>query len=197
MIKQELYLGKVKFFDSTKGFGFIRDLSSMNEYFIHAIHIKTIPIIEDDLVVFQLKESRTTKSKFDASNVVKLETYTLNPDFLILKFYEQDDVYIKRNILKALPSYCSELIFENETNNIISNSNTLDYESFYDKLFWLFTLFEKIIEQKRIVETIFHNKELEEFWVKLWINKTISIEPDIEQISSYFKKSDSVIVSTP
>lgn len=193
MIKQELYLGKVKFFDSTKGFGFIRDLSSMNEYFIHAIHIKTIPIIEDDLVVFQLKESRTTKSKFDASNVVKLETYTLNPDFLILKFYEQDDVYIKRNILKALPSYCSELIFENETNNIISNSNTLDYESFYDKLFWLFTLFEKIIEQKRIVETIFHNKELEEFWVKLWINKTISIEPDIEQISSYFKKSDSVI----
>jgi CspA family cold shock protein len=47
--------GKVKFFNSTKGFGFISDSQNANEYFVHVTGcIDTIN--ENDEVEFDLKE---------------------------------------------------------------------------------------------------------------------------------------------
>jgi CspA family cold shock protein len=49
--------GTVKFFNDSKGFGFIKDENSSKEYFVHANglvdHIK-----EDDEVTFDLEEGR-------------------------------------------------------------------------------------------------------------------------------------------
>ena len=49
--------GTVKFFNETKGFGFIKDSESDNEYFVHVTGLID-EIREDDQVTFELTEGR-------------------------------------------------------------------------------------------------------------------------------------------
>ncbi|AKD04437.1 cold shock domain-containing protein [Pontibacter korlensis] len=49
--------GKVKFFNGEKGFGFIKDESSEQEYFVHVTGLVD-EIKENDEVTFELKEGR-------------------------------------------------------------------------------------------------------------------------------------------
>ncbi|HEX3006745.1 MAG TPA: cold shock domain-containing protein [Bacteroidales bacterium] len=49
--------GKVKFFNETKGFGFIKDTESGKEYFVHVSGLVD-EIREDDEVTFDLQEGR-------------------------------------------------------------------------------------------------------------------------------------------
>ena len=49
--------GKVKFFNESKGFGFISDEESGKEYFVHVSGLID-EIREDDIVEFELKEGR-------------------------------------------------------------------------------------------------------------------------------------------
>jgi CspA family cold shock protein len=49
--------GKVKFFNETKGFGFIIDEDSNTEYFVHATGLID-EVKEDDEVEFELQEGR-------------------------------------------------------------------------------------------------------------------------------------------
>jgi len=49
--------GTVKFFNDTKGFGFIKDEESGNEYFVHVSGLVD-KIKEGDKVQFELKEGK-------------------------------------------------------------------------------------------------------------------------------------------
>jgi cold shock protein len=49
--------GIVKFFNETKGFGFIKDAESDNEYFVHISGLID-KIKNDDEVTFELKEGK-------------------------------------------------------------------------------------------------------------------------------------------
>jgi cold shock protein len=49
--------GTVKFFNRTKGFGFIKDDESNNEYFVHVTGLID-EIQENDEVTFELKEGK-------------------------------------------------------------------------------------------------------------------------------------------
>ncbi|WP_114783477.1 cold-shock protein [Botryobacter ruber] len=49
--------GTVKFFNETKGFGFIKDANSGQEYFVHVTGLVD-QVQESDEVVFELKEGR-------------------------------------------------------------------------------------------------------------------------------------------
>ncbi|HEX3006531.1 MAG TPA: cold shock domain-containing protein [Bacteroidales bacterium] len=49
--------GTVKFFNESKGFGFIKDQASGNEYFVHVSGLKD-EIRENDEVTFDLQEGR-------------------------------------------------------------------------------------------------------------------------------------------
>ncbi|MFM7289589.1 MAG: cold-shock protein [Bacteroidota bacterium] len=49
--------GTVKFFNQTKGFGFIREENSGTEYFVHATGLID-KVRENDRVNFELKEGR-------------------------------------------------------------------------------------------------------------------------------------------
>ena len=49
--------GKVKFFNESKGFGFIKDNESDNEYFVHVTDLND-KIKEDDDVSFELAEGK-------------------------------------------------------------------------------------------------------------------------------------------
>ena len=46
--------GTVKFFNTEKGFGFIKDANSNNEYFVHTTGLTT-KVNEGDVVEFELK----------------------------------------------------------------------------------------------------------------------------------------------
>ncbi|GIV38899.1 MAG: hypothetical protein KatS3mg033_0699 [Thermonema sp.] len=52
-----MYKGIVKFFNETKGYGFIRDLDSNQEYFVHVSGLID-EIRSDDEVAFDLQEGR-------------------------------------------------------------------------------------------------------------------------------------------
>ena len=49
--------GTVKFFNESKGFGFIKDSDSPKEYFVHSSGLKE-SIREDDEVTFELQEGQ-------------------------------------------------------------------------------------------------------------------------------------------
>jgi cold shock protein len=49
--------GTVKFFNNSKGFGFIKDSESSKEYFVHSNGLKE-SIKENDVVTFDLEEGR-------------------------------------------------------------------------------------------------------------------------------------------
>ncbi|KAA3438212.1 MULTISPECIES: cold-shock protein [Rufibacter] len=49
--------GKVKFFNTEKGFGFIKDSNSNQEYFVHVSGLVD-EIRENDEVTFELKEGK-------------------------------------------------------------------------------------------------------------------------------------------
>ena len=49
--------GTVKFFNESKGYGFIKDADSAKEYFVHSSGLKD-NIREDDEVTFDLEEGK-------------------------------------------------------------------------------------------------------------------------------------------
>ena len=49
--------GKVKFFNNSKGFGFIKDDASDKEYFVHVSGLKD-QVKENDKVTFDLQEGK-------------------------------------------------------------------------------------------------------------------------------------------
>ncbi len=46
-------LGKVKFFDSTKGFGYVNSFNDNKDCFVHVSKLKSSGIVEDDIVIFE------------------------------------------------------------------------------------------------------------------------------------------------
>jgi len=60
--------GKVKFFNESKGFGFIKDDESEKEYFVHATGIID-KIQEDDEVSFELVEGKKGLNAVDVKLV--------------------------------------------------------------------------------------------------------------------------------
>ena len=56
--------GKVKFFNVTKGFGFIKDSESGEEYFVHSTGLID-RIKEDDDVEYELKEGKKGMNAFN------------------------------------------------------------------------------------------------------------------------------------
>ncbi len=60
--------GKVKFFNENKGFGFIKEAESGNEYFVHVSGLID-KIKEDDTVQFELQQG---KKGLNAVNVKRI-----------------------------------------------------------------------------------------------------------------------------
>ncbi|MBN1789991.1 MAG: cold shock domain-containing protein [Bacteroidales bacterium] len=60
--------GKVKFFNENKGFGFIKDAETGNEYFVHVSGLID-KIKEDDNVSFELQQG---KKGLNAVNVKRI-----------------------------------------------------------------------------------------------------------------------------
>ena len=54
----QLKVGTVKFFNETKGFGFVKETATGQEYFVHVSGLLVDTIQEKDEVTFELKEGK-------------------------------------------------------------------------------------------------------------------------------------------
>jgi len=59
--------GKVKFFNESKGFGFIKDDQSANEYFVHISGVNENTLNENDEVSFDLIDGKKGKNCVNVS----------------------------------------------------------------------------------------------------------------------------------
>lgn len=107
-------LGKVKFFDSVKGFGFVECLDEKTDCFIHISKIVTGSINNDDYVVFKKVPSRKKKGESDAIELSKLSEFTASPSFLEKQFLIQQNKSVRILILASLQKDSVFRIIENE-----------------------------------------------------------------------------------
>jgi len=61
--------GKVKFFNETKGFGFIKEDETENEHFVHITGLNSETINEGDEVTFDLVDGRKGKNAVNVTIV--------------------------------------------------------------------------------------------------------------------------------
>lgn len=62
--------GKIKFYNASKGFGFIKDDDSDAEYFFHFSGLISLSIRDNDKVKFELEKDRR---KYDSVRATKIE----------------------------------------------------------------------------------------------------------------------------
>lgn len=62
-------LGKVKFFDSSKGFGYINSFDDKRDCYVHVSRLLTSNITDDDIVIFETTDSKKKPGELDAKNV--------------------------------------------------------------------------------------------------------------------------------
>lgn len=75
---KELKIGKVKFYDASKGFGYVFSFSDEKDCFIHSSKLKAPTITENDVVAFNTVDSRKKPGELDAINVLDLiPTYSV------------------------------------------------------------------------------------------------------------------------
>jgi|GEM_PF-4942542 len=183
------YLGQVKFFDAHKGFGFIKNLSNGNDYFVHISGVRTAPIRDNDKVVFNRIASKRKVGSFDAKNVILLDQFNLDPSFLVSQFLSTTDYYFKKAILKALPAdYALKLVVEEmETIDQILTDN--ECKALIEKIVLLKDLFKNALSEEIIISSISNhvNKIAAPIYlVRLWLNHIITNMPAEETIKEYF-----------
>lgn len=78
---KKIKLGKVKFFDVNKGFGYIFSYDDNKDCFIHVSKLITVDIIQDDIVVFETVDSKKKPGELDAVRVSnKIPVFIFNND---------------------------------------------------------------------------------------------------------------------
>jgi ATP-dependent DNA helicase RecQ len=120
-------IGKVKFYDSEKGFGFVECYSDKDDCFIHSSKIVTPDITDNDFVVFKTRPSRKTgkEGKNDAVNLYKLSLFSVDYTLLEKSFFEYKIASLRNVILEILPRDSVFNMIENELNKIREGTKKL------------------------------------------------------------------------
>lgn len=97
---ENIKLGKVKFFDSKKGFGYVQCFVDKRDYFIHISKVISQGISKDDIVLFNFIPSNKKQGEFDAVNVFnKVPVFIFNSDSSLKSFlYPLLDGYLENQI---------------------------------------------------------------------------------------------------
>jgi len=72
---RSLHFGRVKFFDSVKGFGFIKDWVAEQDVYVNEQNVISSRIGDGHHVVFEVQPSTSKKGAEEAADVVRLEEY--------------------------------------------------------------------------------------------------------------------------
>lgn len=121
-------IGKVKFFDSYKGFGFVECFDDKQDCFIHVSKLVTPIISDNDFVVFKTvpSQKKDKKGQYDAINVYRLSLFTSDNLFLEKAYFEHNITSLKKSIIEILPIDSVFRIVENILNGIQEKTEVTD-----------------------------------------------------------------------
>jgi RecQ family ATP-dependent DNA helicase len=189
---EEWKWGKVKFYDLEKGFGFVTDLNNFIDSYIHFSKVKTLPIVEDDVVVYKNVPSKKKYGKFDAVDIYKLNEFTRDYDFLMEQYVNCEDNSLKKKVLGILPKKSICQIIERE----LKNNYLLESE---EALFDLILKFQNVINSdiNSVIKIEIHEKIIEwskninntSFKVILWNNDFANF-PNINDVQKIYDNLD-------
>ena len=113
-------IGKVKFYDSEKGFGFVECFTDKQDCFIHVSKLITPQITDNDYVVFKTvpSQKKGKEGQNDAVNLHKLSLFTADYSFLEKTFFEYKTASLRNSILEILSIDSVFKIIENELKKI-------------------------------------------------------------------------------
>jgi cold shock CspA family protein len=183
------HLGQVRFYDPQRGFGFIRHVLTGIEYFVHATRIATPPVLDAQVVVFQLATSRKKPGTFEATYVNWLSTFAFDVAFLEEQFSIVENTMIKKAILNALPHTRRRAILQDYLQRTPRISSEIEYQN-ASRLFRLIQdIFASAIPEDSLGSSI-SDKCFESaddlFKVKLWLDGMIVREMPIALIRDIF-----------
>ena len=112
--------GKVKFYDSEKGFGFVECFDDKVDCFIHVSKLITPLITDNDYVIFKTvpSQKKGKEGQTDAVYLHKLSLFTSDYSFLEKVFSEHKINSLRNTILEILPIDSVFRIVENELKGI-------------------------------------------------------------------------------
>lgn len=185
--------GKIKFFDSERGFGFVKEMDSENDFFIHHSKLKSETIYDNDYVVFKLKDSTKKKGTMEAFNMYLISDFIKDTDFLLKIYLEHDLSKFKGSILKNLNWKGIKTILSKE----IQEYSNIDNETKY----WQFKSWVKnnkslnlIEEQSQLTDRYISIWALKNttnaYKIKLWLKNVILSAPETKTILDFFIKTD-------
>lgn len=186
--QSEWFVGNVKFFDQDKGFGFINCWDDETDYFVHITNVNSQLINDDDVVIFQLQDSRKKPGTKEACKVSTPKTFSDKPDFLKSLYYEYKSDRLKREILNILADEeITALITEN-----INQFNEVETEAHYSDLKRLVFDYRQFLKTKagidktdQIITDKLKQISSEKYLVKSWLEGFFRDSLDEEQIKQF------------
>ena len=181
-------IGKVKFFDSTKGFGFVECFDDNEDCFIHVSKIITPTITDNDYVVFKTIPSQRKKGQNDAVNLYKLSLF--NSDYLFLEksFFEHKINSLRYSILEILPIDSVFKTIESELKRIQKETEKTTVIAILHDIHFILASLKKEELKKGILELIWQwakNSTNAFVKVNLW-NDSLCDLPSIQEFKEVF-----------
>lgn len=191
--EQPWMIGRVNFFDNTKGFGFVERLDDKQDYFIHVSKVETSPINDRDFVVFKLVPSRKKPGTFEAIKVNLVSQFHQDDEYLFGQFIKLPDESFRDEVLKSLPE--TEKI--NLLGTILKHYCSIDFSEnitdFKNSIKWVLSDNLAIELKNEISEKLplwIVQEEHTKFYIRLWIDGLISQPPKENHLIAHFLETN-------
>jgi len=111
---RSLHIGRVKFFDSVKGFGFIKNFRSSKDIYVNEENITSRRIDDTDYVVFETRPSKSKKDSQEAVKVSLLKEYS-GEGKILLEHIDKVDGEAEKLMIRRLDGPALHALVEQRT----------------------------------------------------------------------------------
>jgi len=183
-------IGKVKFYDSEKGYGFVECFDDKVDCYIHVSKLITPSITDYDYVVFKTvpSQKKGKEGQTDAVNLHKLSLFTSDYSFLEKVFFEHKINSLRNSILEILPIDSVFRIVENELKGILKETEKATSASIIQEIKFILILLKKQELKEGILELIrqwAENSTNAFVKVNLW-NDSLCNLPSVQEFKEVF-----------
>ena len=206
-------LGKVKFFDASKGFGYVHSFDDRKDCFIHISKLLALDIDENDIVIFETIPSKKIPGELDAIKVSnQIPVFIFNNEFEsksyaypLLDNHLDNQIVLTNKLENGFATITAISISSNWRvtiipSQIISKSETISYgKKIIANLLqnanihkiaieWLFQLLQPALSENELAEI--YNGVISDFEQKdiSEINKKINNLKDLSYFDSYLEE---------
>ena len=188
-------VGKVKFVNPDKGFGFITCWNDNQKHFFHISNVLTNPIVEGQLVVYKLEQSHTYNEKLSAKAVSLISIQNQNVEYLIEVYTKYDNLNDRLDIIYSLPEETALVIIGYEIRSILVGDEGLKV-SWIDRTLKILQ-YNSLRKQGNLphgidvlVSKVVNKYATPEVQIELWIKKPQHSSPSNETIEICFLNTE-------